>query len=131
MTEFTLTRRTFLGASILVLPGVRALASLVLVRDAEFLISFHESTPLSPITITTFTNGSLRAAWQGELLEVVNRGKWTSIQGVVNGGKLDMSVRIPAPGTLDLRWLQIVYPEYAYWDSFVANYDEQAKVRSI
>lgn len=67
------TRRGFLGATLMAVPCIRAVACLVPVVESQY---YTTAKDFPPLVVTTFTNGTLKAEYRGEDLKSRKSGKW-------------------------------------------------------
>ena len=68
--NYQVTRRSFLAASLAVIPGAYSLGwlSKLSLKEAEFEIRLED---WPPILVTTFSDGAIKAAWGGRQLDVM------------------------------------------------------------
>lgn len=108
--DYTIYRRSFLGATLLAIPGVGLLAGLARLcfKEAEFTILFF-SNPA--ITVTTYTNGMLTATWAGCCCEVIDVGEWKKITCRVGDSNLEMRANRFKPNTLYIDMILMCEPK--------------------
>jgi len=119
-SNYTVSRRGFLGAALVALPGVRALSALGRMREAEYVLS---CTGFEPVKIVSLVNGSLSASWMRRAIDVRaedRRGsRWWIVSGEIGEHICQLRVSRPGPKTLDIDYIALMSPELRYFDDYL------------
>lgn len=121
-----ITRRGFLAASLLAIPGAKVFGGAIRMlplKEAEYVISFGSTWP-EPLTITTFTNGLVTGRYGTKELETIAENGWVRLRGIWCDGDTrcaELKVIRRVPETLDVDWIQIWGPKTCYRDDFFGS----------
>jgi hypothetical protein len=72
-----MTRRSFLGALLVAIPGVKTLAALAPLKKCEFTI---KPLDFPPLILTQFTDDSTTAFWGNRRFDMVHKDGWTWVK---------------------------------------------------
>lgn len=100
-----LTRRSFIGAAVAAIPGVRIAAAMLPFKDADLWITFAGEFP--GLHFTTYYSGKIECRVFGKLLEGNPEGEWTRLGGLVNNWWVETRARRDDEGRLALDWFRM------------------------
>lgn len=115
MENYSISRRSFLGASLAMLPGLRIIEARLPIMESEFCIRVQECPD---ICITTYANRTMTATWGDHPLGIADSlYMWKKITGRIGESTCELQVRSLRANELDIDYIQMWRPTEIFVDN--------------
>lgn len=114
---YSISRRSFVGAGLVALPGIATLSGLVRwsLKEAEYSIGF-EGLPM--LLVATYTDGTMSARWDGRACQIRDDGRWKRLACVSGDSICEARIRRPQPNELDVDFIAMRSPSFVRVEDF-------------
>lgn len=115
--DYSISRRSFLGASLAAWPVLRAIAARLPIVESEFDICVYG---WPDICVTSYANRTMTATWGGYPLDTADDLRtWKKLTGRIGNATCELRVRSLRAKTFDVDWIRMCRPGELFVDNFL------------